>query len=314
MASMRDRMERGGPIWRDMADRLDSIIRGHNELVSVVLNGQNPHKVNDVTNVLTVLTAGLNVDDITNLAQNLITKYEAHIGSTTHHLGADSTNVVTEVGVPIEIYALLDELKVDYEAHRVYLGGSAHAGTDAVNVVTEANATTKATAVDLANELSALMQLNFVNVTSHHGGSGDTVGAAALLALGVLDGDSTWVEIATVADGIRSAYEAHRVLTAGSVHGGADGTNTVTATAIGTFTTALYAGINELKGDFNAHILESGTSHKLTDSSMTVSEAAATTTATAQALVNALKVAYTDHISRAEEIIAGALVPLLSEE
>ena len=303
-----DRLIKAGPTGKLIADIIDDIINGVNEVLNIVAVGQAPHKVDDVANVITSEDAlsSRGLDSDIDLSQEEITDYEAHIGSTTYHVGADSTNVVTEVGVPIEIYALLDELKVDYEAHRILTAASVHAGTDAVNVITALNATTKALAVALSNDLRTQYIANFANVTTHHGAS-DTVGIAAATAVAELDGDSTWTEIAAAADALRSAYEAHRVLTAGTVHGAADSTNTVTAAAVGTVTVALYAGLNELKGDFNAHIQESGTFHYMPDVSMTVTVANASTAATSRALANALKASINDHISRAAEAALGSL-------
>ncbi len=309
---MRDRMKTAGPLWNAMYKRFDDLIKGHNELVEIVLGGQNPHKTNDVTNI-TALGAAVVIDEIVDLVQDLITKYEAHIGSSTYHLAADSTNTVTELGVPMEVYTLLDEIKVDYEAHRVLTGGSVHSGTDAVNTVTAVNATTKALAVLLSNDIRTQFIANFANVSTHHGAS-DTAGVAAATAVDVLDGDSSWEEIAGAADELRAAYEDHRVLTAGAVHGAADSTNTVTAAAVGTFATAVYAGVNELKGDFNAHIFEMGTSHRFADDSTEVTATNASSTATAKTLVNELRSEYLDHISRAPEVAVGPVVATLDEE
>jgi hypothetical protein len=295
-----DRLIRSGPTGKLVADIIDALIDDINEIKSTLVAGGQPHKVNDTVNVITTPDVVSGFDGCIELEQEEITDYEAHIGSTTYHDAADTTNVVTEIGVILEIYTLLDELKVDYEAHRVYLTGSCHAGTDAVNTISAANATTKALAVALSNDLRTQYIANFANVTTHHGAE-DTVGVAAATAVAVLDGDSTWTEIAAAADALRAAYEAHRVLTAGGVHGGADAANDVTAAAVGTVTTALYAGQNELKADFNAHILESGTSHYFSDVSMEVTAANATTELTSIALANALKVAINDHISLAEE-------------
>jgi hypothetical protein len=309
----------GNPITKALVSRLEPLITGYNELIKKVFLGTAPHKVNDVTNVIVLgeapVSAGL--DAVIDLGQELITKYEAHIASTTHHIGADSTNVVTELGVPIEVYTLLNELKVDYEAHRVLTAASVHAGADATNTITAANATTKALAVALANDLVETLQANFVNVTSHHGGDGDEAGATALAALNggdPLDAESTWEEIALVADGIRAAYEAHRVLTAGSVHGAADSTNTVTAGAVGTIQTAVNAGLNELKGDFNAHIATAGSVHYITDRSMEVTAANASSLATSRTLVNAIRAGYVDHITYADELALAPVIPGLDQE
>ncbi len=305
--TMRDRIKRADPIVKALIPRIDDLIAGHNELVRIVLGGQNPHKVNDVTNVLTLGVTD-NLDEVIDLEQELITQYEAHLASTTHHRGADSTNTVTELGVPKEIYALLDELKIDYEAHRVIVSASIHAGTDAVNVITAANATTKALAVTLANDLKVQFVANFANVSTHHGLADTNVPTFTTLT-----GASTWTAIATAADELRSTYEAHRVLTAGSVHGAADSTNTVTAAAVGTIQTAVNAGLNELKGDFNAHIQEEGTFHFLADTSMLTSLVNASSLVTSIALVNEQRLDYIDHISRAAEVAAGPIVKTLDE-
>ena len=232
-----DRLTKAGPTGKLIADIIDDLINGVNEALSVVMAGQAPHKVNDTANVITSEDAKSSggIDSDIDLSQEEITDFEAHIGDTTYHIGADSANVVAELGVPIEIYTLLDELKVDYEAHRILTGGSVHSGTDTTNVITEADATTKALAIALANDLRTQFIANYANVTSHHGadGSADAPTVVELTA------EATWTEIAELADDLRASYEAHRVNTAGGIHGGADSTNTVTATAIGTITTAL---------------------------------------------------------------------------
>ncbi len=306
--TMRDRIKRADPIVKALIPRIDDLIAGHNELVRIVLGGQNPHKVNDVTNVLTLGIAKSTLDQVIDLEQELITQYGTHLASTTHHRGADSTNTVTELGVPKEIYALLDELKVDYEAHRVIVSSSIHAGTDAVNVITAANATTKALAFALANDLKVQFIANFANVSIHHGVADTNVPTFV-----TLDADSTWAEIATAADDLRATYEAHRILIVALVHGAPDSTNTVTAAAVGTVQTAVNAGLNELKGDFNAHIQEEGTFHFSADTSMLTSSANASSLATSITLVNEQRLDYIDHISRAAEVAAGPIVKILDE-
>lgn len=306
---MRERILRAGPIWKAMFPRLNDLINGHNELVRIVLAGKNPHETNDATNVLSVGKAA-DLDSVVDLEQDLITQYEAHLADTAVHVGADSTNVVTELGVPTEIYTLLNELKVDYEAHRVLTAGSVHAGADSTNTVTAADATTKATAITLSNDLRTQFIANYANITSHHGAA-DATNPPVLAAL---ESDATWTLIAAAADELRTSYEAHRVLTTDSVHGLADSTNTVTATAIGGVAAATYAGLNELKGDFNAHILEVGSYHLHSDISMTEENVDATTLANSITLVNSLRANYIDHISQAEEVAAGPLVSTLDEE
>jgi len=306
--NMRDRMRRASPLMKALVSRMDLLIAGHNELVAIVIGGQHPHKVNDVTNVLTLGAANV-LDEIIDLEQEIITQYEAHIASTTHHIGADSANAVTELGVPKEIYALLDELKVDYTAHKA-LVDSVHAGADSGNAITAADATSKALAVLLANDLKAMFVANYANTSTHHTAA-DAVNPPTFTNL---DSESTWTEIVAAADELRASYVAH--IAASTVwHGAADGTNTVTATAIGTIQTAVNTGLDEIKGDFNAHILEHGSYHYITDSSMKIIKANATSLATSRTLVNALRLSHTDHLSRAAESAAtGPTVPTLDEE
>lgn len=294
--SLYDRMISSGPVLKALAPKLEAVIAAINEIRSISVVGQNPHKVNDSTNELSS-TASNSVDTAIDLYQDAITKYEAHIASATHHLAADTTNVVTEVGVPIEIYTLLNELKVDYEANRVNTTSHHSASGDTTNTITAANATTKALAVLLANDLKTQLNAHMATASDFHGGADDT----AAVALDDLDSDSTWEEIAAMADAIRTAYTTHIASTTNSCHAGADSTNTVTATAIGTFATAVYAGINELKADFNAHVAEFGTSHSIKDDSNVIATADASSDTTLIALANAIGSAYSDHISRSDD-------------
>lgn len=308
---LRDRLKLYSPVTKDLEPILDKLITAVNELLVEKLRGNTVHKVSDGVNVITHIPTIAVTDDIIDLEQELIDDYELHIAATTYHLAADSTNVVTELGVAKEAYTLLDEIKADYNAHRILTAGGVHAGTDAVNVVSAANATTKALAVALSNAIRTAFVANFANVTSHHGAV-DTTGVASATAVGVLTSVSTWTQICAAADALRAAYEAHRVLTAGAVHGLADSTNTVTAGAVGTVTTALYAGLNELKADFNAHVVDVATIHKERDEAHLATAATASTVANASTLVNNIRQMYVDHISAVAEV-AVALVPTLDE-
>jgi hypothetical protein len=303
MEKIRDRMLKAGPLWKAMEVRFDSMITAINELRSIVVSGQNPHKVNDTTNEVST-AAAVDTDSCIDLAQALIDAYEAHIGSTTFHLAADSTNVVTEVGVPKEIYALLNELKIDLNAHMD--DGTSHTNNDDVtDQVAGANASSKATAIALANEIRASYEAHRVQLVdagaSAVHGEADATNAATEDAL---TATSTWTEIAALADDLRTQYTAH-IGEGADVHpGGADSTNTVTASAVGTVTTALYTGLNELKTDFTAHIAEFGTSHAVKDGSIAISAANATTILTARNLANELKADFNDHITRGDSFTA----------
>lgn len=292
--TIRERMELAGPLWKAMATRFEAMVDAISTLGAIVA-GQNPHKTNDTTNVVAVAGSS-DTDTCIDLAQDIITKYEAHRVSTSHHLAADSTNAMTEIGVPKEVYAVLNDLKTQYNLHHVYTTSSVHAGAGDPNTVTATAATTKATAVTLANQIKEMFNLHIVNVTTCHG----TTGIGDAITDADLDSDSTWTEIAAFADSAQTQYDAH-CAQGSTIHGAADAVNVSTATAVGTVTTALYAGLNDLKAQLNAHFAESGTSHIIEDKSITVSSAAATTVTTAKALANEMKADYNDHISRADE-------------
>lgn len=72
----------------------------------------------------------------------------------------------------------------------------------------------------------------------------------------------------------------------------ADGTNGTTA-ADATDTASLHTLLNEIKGDFNAHLTNTG--HVQSDTLNAVTVANATSEATAVALANAIRIAYNAH-------------------
>ena len=141
-------------------------------------------------------------------------------------------------------------------------------------------------------------------------GAEDTTNDCTVAALA---SDASWTQIAALADDLRTQYEGHRALV-DSVHGAADSTNTVSAAAVGAVQTSLNTCLNEIKTDFNAHIAEVGTSHRILDESMSVTAADASSLATSRTLANAVKTAYTDHISKADETAAHKVITPLDEE
>lgn len=121
---------------------------------------------------------------------------------------------------------LVNELKADYNAHRVLTTASVHGAADTTNVTAAADATTLATAYTLANELKVDYEAHRVlTAGSVHGGADSTNTISAANA-------TTLATLITLVNELRTDFEAHRVLTAGSVHGAADATNTVTTAAI----------------------------------------------------------------------------------
>lgn len=285
----------------DIADKLEQIINVVNALSTRVFGGSNPHLANDATNALTVVSAGIeSLDSVLEAGDDLETKYTAHIAATAAHVAADSTNGTTDTSPIADVYVLLNELKTDYNAHRVLTAASVHGGADSTNVVAAANATTKATAITLANELKTDFNLHIATTAGSVHGAAD---ATNPVVLADLTSTATWSEIMAMADSIRAKYEAHRVLTAGSVHGAADATNTVSQAAIGAPQTAINGLLNELKTDFNAHIILM-TSHVIKDDSMTVTAATATNLATSVALAKNLVTSYENHRTVADEVAA----------
>ena len=281
---------------------LESLIQTVNELSAVVFSGSNPHKVNDTANgIADSLSAG-DLNTVADLEAALAVNYAAHLGSTTYHLAADSTNTLTATSVLAKVNALSNDLKAKYNAHRVRLA-SVHTAADNTNVVDAANATTKATAITLLNQIKAKFNAHCALTPAH--GAADAVNPIILADLGVA---ATWEQIQAMADQLRVSYEAHRVLTAGSVHGAADSTNTMAVAAVGSVQTSVNTLLNELKTDFNAH-MSLLTSHAVKDTSMEVTGANSTTLATAIKLANELREKFNDHISRGPEI--AMVVPTL---
>ena len=303
---LRDRMLVSNPILKDLITIMDALITAVNTLSSVVFTGEAPHKTDDTADVVSAANAG-DLDAVVNLEWALDVAYAAHLGSTSYHIAADSTNTLTATTVYAKIKALADELKTKYNAHRVLTSGSVHGGADSTNVVSAAAVSSKATAVTLLNELKTDFNAHIAMTSGSVHGAAD---ATNPVTLDDLTSSSTWTEIAAMADSIRTKYEAHRVLTADSVHGAADSTNTMTASAVGTLQTSINTYLNEFKTDFNAHILFL-TSHYTVDQSMKITAANASSLATSVTLINEAKASFNDHISRASEV--AMTVPTLDE-
>lgn len=303
---LRDRLTTMNPGLHALVAILDVLIQQVNYLTTAVFVGDSAHKANDPYPVTAAnASSGVGVDSVVDLEQDLDVKYAAHLGSTSYHIAADSTNTLTAKTVYYKIKALADELKAKYNLHHVYTAGSVHAGSGDPNTVTAGDVSSKATSITLLNQIKAMFNLHCANVTSCHGAA-DTTNPVVLADLLVT---ATWTQIAAMADAIRTAYEAHRVLTAGSVHGGADATNTMSAAAVGTLQTSINTYLTELKGDYNAHIIYM-TSHYKPTGDLAATAANATSLATSITLANQLKLMYNDHISDAAEV---NLVPTLDE-
>lgn len=121
------------------------------------------------------------------------------------------------------VITLLNELKTDYNAHRILTAGSVHGAADSTNVVAAANAYDRKSAITLANEIKAKYNAHIVLTTGTVHGAADTVNGVAV------DDASDLASLIALANDLKAKYEAHRVLTTGTVHGAADATNTVTS-------------------------------------------------------------------------------------
>lgn len=122
---------------------------------------------------------------------------------------------------------LVNELKTDYEAHRVLTAGSVHGAADTTNTVTSADATDLASAQTLANEIKVDYEAHRILTAGSVHGAADTTNAVTAANATDL---STLI---TLVNDLRTQYEAHRVFTTGGVHGAADTTNVVSASAVG---------------------------------------------------------------------------------
>lgn len=295
--SLRDRLTLGSPLTHALITILDQLIAAVNTLSAVVLTGDNPHKVDDTADVVTA-TDPADLDQVGDLEFDIDIKYAAHLGSTTYHLAADSTNTLTATTVYAKVKALAEDLKTKYNLHHVMTGSSVHAGSGDGNTVTAATITTKALAITMLNDIKAMMTAHLANVTSCHG-SADATSMASVPA--DLASTATWTLIAAMADALRVAYVLH-VARGSTVHGAADTTHDPAVAAVGAVQTSVDTYLTEMKADFNAHIILLS-SHATKDESMKVSTADATTLATSRALAKALKEAFNTHISRAAEAL-----------
>lgn len=94
---------------------------------------------------------------------------------------------------------------------------------------------------------------------------------------------------------LKAMYEAHRVLTAGSVHGAADTTNVVTSADATDLASAITLA-NDIKTQYNAHrVLTAGGVHGAADTTNPVTSANATDLATLITLINEIRTDYEAH-------------------
>lgn len=152
----------------------------------------------------------------------------------------EKKRVLRDVWKILDIYPGLDlaillvnDLRTQYEAHRVLVGGGpVHGSADGTNSIAAPLATNLATAITLANDIKAKYNAHRQDVS----GAPPIHGAVDSTNI-VTSGDaSTLANLITLVNEIRVDYEAHRQLIAGGVHTVADGTDIVTALTVGATT------------------------------------------------------------------------------
>ena len=133
---------------------------------------------------------------------------------------AQVNDVVTNRIIPnglVKALLLANEIKTDYEAHRIDV--VAHNSADTTNIVTAATATDLATLLTLSNDIKAMYNAHCADAVAHNSADTTNVVTAA---------DATDILSAvTLLNEIKADYEAHRIDVV--AHNSADTTNIVTA-------------------------------------------------------------------------------------
>jgi len=126
---------------------------------------------------------------------------------------------------------LLNEIKVDINAHFILVTGLVHTNSGVADVIATTNATNTATRVALANaERTALISHygkgSGASPAIHINVSGDAAGAATLTATPVATDDASALALALVMKAVQTTHIASTVF-----HTIADATNTITSTS-----------------------------------------------------------------------------------
>lgn len=211
------------------------------------------HTAADNANIVTLGEAS-DLPTALSLASQIKAKYEAHrvaLGDVHEHAdgsnavtAADATDLVSLVNLVDELMTainahcgamstlreaitLLNELKADYEAHRVLTTGAIHGAEDNTNFVAAPDAVDLDSAQTLANDLKDQYELHRVLTTGGvHAGEDQTN------IINVEDAEDLGT-LAALANKLKEKYEAHRVLQP-AVHGQEDNANSVTSNNVGT--------------------------------------------------------------------------------
>lgn len=129
-----------------VSDGVDSILLAGKSNISV---GQVLHiaEGNDARDLLSSIR----------LAEHIRTQYTAHCASTVAHTAADATNAVTAPTATnlATLIVLLNDIRTQYEAHRILTAGSVHGAADTVNIITQAAASDLPSCILLVNDIKA---------------------------------------------------------------------------------------------------------------------------------------------------------------
>lgn len=186
------------------------------------------HVNNDGGDAIVAVYPPTNHAELKALCNDLKAKYNAHLAAASRLE---------------ETCTLVNELRVDYEAHRVVTPG-VHGAADNTNVVNGglAAASDVATAAALLDEIYTRYEAHRILVGGGEHGAVDDINVAdvALFPCPV-----TEIGVALAANDLKAKYNAHHILALGGVHAGADPGNTVAAPNAGT------AGIHKVDDTTN---------------------------------------------------------------
>jgi hypothetical protein len=224
------------------------------------------------------------------------TGYNLHRVSTTFHVAADGTNIISGTASDLATsIALANEIKTKLNLH--YLQTGVHQVNDTVNTVSATDAIDLQTTVHLANEVKRLYNLHRVQTSVH--GHNDTTNIETL----TIASDQSSAE-ALIAD-LYTQINAH-YLTAG-VHLINDTVNTLVVVPApdsggGPYTNSA-ASLNEMKAKLNLHFVQSGV-HVVNDvtNTITTANASAASLPSVIALANAISYATTNGSYNAHRI------------
>ena len=199
----------------------------------------------------------------------------------------DTVNVLTLTSSLTQLILLANDLRVQYEAHRVLL--TVHGVADGANAVTAPVATNLATAVTLLNDIRTQYEAHRVLLAGVHSVS-DVFNPVTAPA-------STDLESAvTLANDLRTQYEAHRIDTGGAFHLVADLINEVTTSVAEDPIANSIAVSNEWREKYLLHVVQYRV-HLANDEENVVLPSEGTDLASAIALANAEKDQFNRHLT-----------------